>query len=98
MIISDIKSRETMQTRTDGRYPLRIGSDVEFYFYPHLGSSMVLSYFLDKLGKPKSGHLVTSPVTNIEVYPDKYIITTENSIYYLERYNYEQSCDQIHKT
>ena len=85
MIISDIKSRETMQTRTDGRYPLRIGCTVEFFEYPYVGTSMVLSYFFDNQGNPKTGHLVTSRVMNVEEYPDQYIITTKNSIYYLNR-------------
>ena len=85
MIISDIKSRETMQTRMDGRYPLRIGSTVEFYEPPFRGCSMVLAYVLDNQGNPKSGYLQTSVVKNIQESPNQYIITTKNSIYYLER-------------
>lgn len=85
MIISDIKSRETMQTRTDGRYPLRIGCTVEFYDQPYRGCSLALSYILDNQGNPKSGYLVTSVVKDVQESPNQYIITTENSIYYLER-------------
>ena len=85
MIISDIKSRETMQTRTDGRYPLRIGSTVEFYEMPYRGCSMALAYILDNQGNPRSGYLCTSIVKDVQESSNQYIITTKNSIYYLER-------------
>lgn len=74
-----------MQTRTDGRYPLRIGSTVEFYEPPYKGCGMVLAYILDNQGNPKSGYLYTSIVKGIQDLPDQYIITTKNSIYYLEK-------------
>ena len=74
-----------MQTRTDGRYPLRIGCTVEFLYPPYKGTSLILAYFFDNQGKPKSGYLHTSIVKDIQESPDQYIITTKNSIYYLDR-------------
>lgn len=85
MQIKNITHAQTGETRTDGRYPLRIGSTVEFYEPPFRGCSMVLAYVLDNQGNPKSGYLQTSVVKNVQESPNQYIITTKNSIYYLER-------------
>lgn len=85
MLIKNIIHAQTGETRTDGRYPLRIGSTVEFYEPPFRGCSMVLAYVLDNQGNPKSGYLQTSVVKNVQESPNQYIITTKNSIYYLER-------------
>lgn len=85
MKILDIKSTETYETRTDGRYPLRIGSTVEFYLSPSIGNCMLLAYTHDNLGNPKSGYLRTSIVTNIDETKYEVIVTTRNSIYYLEK-------------
>lgn len=85
MQIKNITHAQTGKTRTDGRYPLRIGSTVEFYQPPFRGCSMVLAYVLDNQGNPKSGYLQTSVVKNVQESPNQYIITTKNSIYYLER-------------
>lgn len=85
MKILDIKSTKTYETRTDGRYPLRIGSTVEFYMKPVAGIGMILTYVTDNEGNPKEGYLRTSTVIDID--EDKYciIITTKNSIYYFEK-------------
>ena len=85
MKILDIKSIETNETRTDGRYPLRIGSTVEFYIKPIPGVPMLLSYTSDNQGNPKEGFLRTSTVIDIDETKYEVIITTKNSIYYLEK-------------
>lgn len=85
MKILDIKSIETNETRTDGRYPLRIGSTVEFYIKPMPGVPMLLSYISDNQGNPKEGFLRTSTVIDIDETKCEVIITTKNSIYYLEK-------------
>ena len=85
MKILDIQSVETRETRTDGRYPLRIGSTVEFYTNPLPGCSMVLSYVSDNQGTPKSGTLRTSTVIDVDDTKHEIVITTVNSIYHFEK-------------
>ena len=85
MKILDIQSVRTNETRTDGRYPLRIGSTVEFYTNPLPGCSMVLDYVSDNQGNPKSGYLRTSVVVDVEETKDEIVITTINSIYHFEK-------------
>ena len=85
MKILDIKSVETNETRTDGRYPLRIGSTVNFYMKPVPGVPMVLDYVSDNQGNPKSGYLRTSRVVDVTESTHEVVVTTVNSIYYFER-------------
>lgn len=85
MRITDIKSVETNETRTDGRYPLRIGSTVNFYMKPVPGYPMVLDYVSDNQGNPKSGYIRTSRVVEIVESIYEVIVTTVNSIYYFKR-------------
>ena len=85
MRISNIQSTKTNETRTDDRYPLRIGSKVEFYMKPAPGYPMVLTYICDNQGNPKSGYLRTSTVVEIRETIDEVVVTTINSIYYLEK-------------
>ena len=87
MKILDIRSLETNETRTDGRYPLRIGSAVRFYVEPEPGYPMVLEYICDNQGNPKSGYLRTSMVTEIEEHRlmNEVVVTTVNSIYYFKK-------------
>lgn len=85
MKIKDIRLRRTNQTRTDGRYPLRIGSEVEFYMQPTIGMSMHLSYVKDNQGNPKDGILHTSRVINLIEDNKEIIVTTYSSIYYFEK-------------
>ena len=85
MKILDIQSVETRETRTGGRYPLRIGSTVEFYTNPLPGCSMLLDYVSDNQGNPKSGYLRTSAVVDVEETEDEIVITTVNSIYHFEK-------------
>ena len=81
--ITDIKSVQTGETRTDGRYPIRIGSIVSIY---HLAkdNAMILTYHKDNQGNSKEGSLWTSIVQNIEKDNSGMIVHTLNSIYYLE--------------
>ena len=82
--IIDIKYRKTNETRTDGRYPLRIGSTIVFYIRPCAGVVALLNYVLDNEGNEKTGVIRTSTVTDIFEEDNKIIIETFNSIYILE--------------
>lgn len=85
MKIKDITYVETNKTRTDGRYPQRIGSEVEFYLPLSVGDCMYLNYISDSQGNPKTGVLRTSVVQNIGKVEDEIIVRTKNSIYYFEK-------------
>lgn len=85
MKITDIVYADTGKTRTDGRYPLRIGSIVEFYFKPVVGECMYLSYVADNQGNPKEGYLRTSVVKNIIEVGSVIAVYTANSVYYFEK-------------
>ena len=85
MKILDIKSTKTFETRTDGRYPLRIGSTVEFYNKPIPGVPMTLSYISDNQGNHKEGYLTTSMIVDVEETKYEVVVTTRNSIYYFEK-------------
>lgn len=84
--IIDIKYKETNQTRTDGRYPIRIGSIIEFYIEPTINQCGFLAYVYDNEGNNKEGVLRTSLIDKLEYIENKMIITTCNSIYILEEY------------
>lgn len=85
MKILDIQSTETYETRTDGRYPLRIGGTVEFYMKLIPGVPMMLSYIADNQGNPKEGVLTTSEIVDVDETRYEVIVTTRNSIYYFEK-------------
>jgi hypothetical protein len=85
MKIVDIVHADTGKTRTDGRYPLRIGSTVEFYIQPTVGNVMLLSYITDNQGNPKDGILRTSIVQNIIETETVIAVYTLNSVYYFEK-------------
>ena len=85
MKIIDIAHVDTGKTRTDGRYPLRIGSTVEFYMPLARGAAMHLSYIADNQGNPKDGVLSTSTVKNIIETDTVIAVYTRNSIYYFEK-------------
>ena len=86
MIIKDIVYADTGKTRTDGRYPQRIGSTVEFYINPPaVGEWMYLSYVLDSQGNSKEGVLRTSEVQNIIENDSVIAVYTLNSVYYFEK-------------
>lgn len=81
MIIKDIQNIKTGETRTDGRYPRRIGSTVEFCEEPAVGWCMWLQYLKDAEGRPKDGCLRTSRVEKIFRDLDCLIVETLNSRY-----------------
>lgn len=85
MKIKDIRYTETNETRTDGKYPLRIGSTVEFMFKPVVDDVMFLEYVMDNQGNPKNGCLRTSRVEDVVETDTEIVVTTRNSIYYLEK-------------
>jgi hypothetical protein len=85
MKIKDIISTTTNKTRTDGRYPQRVGCTAEFYMKPSVGMPMILAYVYDNHGNPKEGYLRTSTVEAIHETDSKIIVTTLNSIYCLEK-------------
>lgn len=85
MKIKDIKHIESNETRTDDKYPLRIGSTVEFLYEPIVGMGMNLFYITDNQGNPKSGCIRTSRVDNIVETDTEIVITTKNSVYYLKK-------------
>ena len=84
MKIIDIKHIGTNETRTDGRYPLRIGSEAKFCSNPCIGECMYLVYIKDNQGNYKGGRLRTSMVQNIERKEHQIVVSTLNSIYYFD--------------
>lgn len=87
LIIKDIQHVETHETRTDGKYPSRIGSTVEFVYKPKINDLLWLSYIADNQGNEKSGIIHASRIQDIEETGNMMIITTSNSVYYLEKDN-----------
>lgn len=85
MKIIDIAHADTGKTRTDGRYPLRIGSTVEFLCPPTVGECMHYSYIADNQSNPKDGVLRTSVVQNIIETDHMIAVYTHNSVYYFEK-------------
>lgn len=85
MKIKNITYVDTNETRTDGRYPLRIGSEVNFFSPLMIGASVALSYVKDNEGNPKEGYLVTSTVNDVEETDTEIVVKTRNSIYHLEK-------------
>lgn len=83
--IKDIRNIMTGHTRTDGRYPLRIGSTIYFFAEPKLNDCMYISYVADNQGNPKDGLLRTSLIKNIIDCDTEIIIYTMNSVYSFER-------------
>lgn len=81
MIIRDIQDIRTGQTRSDGKYPQRIGSRVAFAHMPEPGTCMYLQYITDNQDNPKSGHLRTSLIKGFQENAQEVIITTLNSRY-----------------
>ena len=85
MKIKDIRHIETNETRTDGKYQQRIGCTVEFMIEPMVDDVMFLMYSLDNQGNPKGGYLQTSRIEDIAETDTEFIVTTRNSVYYLEK-------------
>lgn len=85
MKIKDIRCLETNETRTDSKYLSRIGCTVEFMFEPAVDEAMFLEYVLDNQGNEKGGYLQTSRVEDIVETDTEIVVTTRNSVYYLEK-------------
>lgn len=85
MKIKDIRHLENNKTRSDDRYPLRIGSTIELLFPPAVDECMCMRYIFDRFGNPKTGFLVTSTVTGVAEMSNEIIVETLNSIYILEK-------------
>lgn len=91
-LIKDIRHVSTGLTRTDGRYPHRIGSTVFTPFILGIGFSAFIDYQKDNAGNPRGGTLQTSNVQSVEITTDEtgvhhVAITTLNSIFELESTN-----------
>ena len=79
--IEDI-TRRTGETRTDGRYPNRIGSTIEFLDPVEVGKPAYFRYIKYNNGELVEDHITrTSRVDDLEWYNNKFYIYTRNSIY-----------------
>lgn len=83
MKIVDIQYADTGKTRTDGKYPERIGCEVALWGPIECDEPMILRYITDNRGNPKNGGLITSPVAGWIESEDGDIrqVATMNSIY-----------------
>ena len=55
------------ETRTDGRYPTRIGSTYTCLSFVGVGRSVIMPYLKDFMGRDKTGYTTTSPLVEIEL-------------------------------
>ena len=70
------------KTRTDFRYPNRIGSTIEFLEPVKVGDPAYFRYIKYNNGELVEDHITrTSRVDDLEWYKDKFYIYTRNSIY-----------------
>ena len=75
-----------MGTRTDGRYPMRIGRIIDLDRSRIVeNDSAILAYVRDADGSPYDGYLHTSIVQGIREIGDTIFIETMNSIYALRK-------------
>ena len=75
-------TRRTGETRTDGVYPNRIGSTIEFINPVVVGEPAYFRYIKYNNGEVVEDHITrTSRVDDIEWYNGKFYIYTRNSIY-----------------
>ena len=78
------------ETRTDGRYPTRIGSTYTCLSFVGVGRSVIMPYLKDFMGRDKTGYTTTSPLQEIglpEVLDNgktRFQFTTLNTIYMME--------------
>lgn len=82
--IEDIIHKRTGKTRTDGRYPNRIGSTVELLDVPTVGEPIYFRYIKYNNGELVEDHITrTSRVDDYDEYshPGYLYIYTRNSIY-----------------
>ena len=81
--IKDI-TRRTGETRTDGKYPNRIGSTIEFLNSAKVGDPVYFKYVKYNNGELAENHFSQiSRVDDLEWYGEKFYIYTRNSIYKL---------------
>lgn len=85
MIIKDIQDVQTGQTRIDDSYSRRIGCRGILLYPPQPGTRMIFSYTTDNQGNQKSGHLLTSTITDFQESSREIIVTTINSRYVLTK-------------
>ena len=74
-------------TRTDGRYPNRIGSTVHLEFMPEIGEPLYFNYIKYNNGVLVEDHITrTSRVDDYDNYskPGYLLIYTRNSVYYFK--------------
>ena len=75
-------TRRTGETRTDGKYPSRIGSTIEFLKPVDIGQPALFRYIKYNNGELAEDHITrTSRVDDLEWYDGKFYIYTRNSIY-----------------
>lgn len=78
---------KTGETRTDGRYPNRIGSTVELLNHPTVGNPLYFNYIKYNNGELVENHTTrTSRVDDFDNYsePGYLMIYTRNSVYYFK--------------
>ena len=81
--VEDVTNR-LGKTRTDGRYPNRIGSTIEFLTPVLVGNPIYFRYIKYNNGNLVEDHVTrTSRVNDLEWYNNKFYIYTKNSIYTL---------------
>ena len=79
--IKDITNRRG-ETRSEGKYPNRIGSTIEFLSPVLVGDPAYFRYVKYNNGELVEDHITrTSRVDDLEWYNDKFYIYTRNSIY-----------------
>lgn len=75
-------TRRNGEVRTDGRYPNRIGSTIEFLNPVEIGEPAYFRYIKYNNGELVEDHITrTSRVNDLEWYNGKFYIYTRNSIY-----------------
>lgn len=85
-LIEDITFKNG-ETRTDGRYPNRIGSTVQLIQSPVVGEPLMFRYVKYNNGERVEDHVTrTSRVDDFDEYsqPGYLLIYTRNSIYYFK--------------
>lgn len=83
--IVDIQDAESHRTRTDGRYPLRIGRTIKNPIIQK-GAPMILEYVANADGSDYSNfELRTSLVVGYEEHASMIFVQTMNSIYIFEK-------------
>ena len=75
-------TRRNGEVRTDGKYPNRIGSTIEFLNPVEVGEPAYFRYIKYNNGELVEDHITrTSRVDDLEWYNGKFYIYTRNSIY-----------------